>query len=125
MTQLWKSSNLDFTPHNILKVCSSEGSSIATCSNLLSRAASSWKILLYSELVVAPIQERPLASSGFNRFAASTDPEADPAPIILCISSMNKIVLLLACNSSITLVSLFSNSPLYLVPAINVPRFKE
>ena len=35
----------------------------------------------------------PLASAGFSMLAASRDPVAPPAPTIVCISSMNRIIL--------------------------------
>ena len=44
-------------------------------------------------------------------------PSAPPAPIIVCISSRNRIIFPSSCTSWITLFSLSSNSPRYLEPA--------
>ena len=51
-----------------------------------------------------------------------TPPEVAPAPMIVCISSMNSIELGCLFNSVITLFSLFSKSPRYFVPASKAPR---
>ena len=51
-------------------------------------------------------------------FAASTAPSAAPAPIIVCISSINRIIERLLDISSMTLFILSSNSPRYFAPAI-------
>ena len=62
----------------------------------------------------------PLANSGLRRFDTSSDPPpAEPAPIIVWISSMNKIGLFWDFKKLITSFILFSKSPLYFVPAIN------
>ena len=95
--------------------------------NLLSRAASFSMFFLYSSSVVAPIQcSSPLASIGFSRFPASIAPSAFPAPTMLWISSMNIIILPLDFSTSLrTALSLSSNSPLYLAPAISAPISRE
>ena len=69
-----------------------EGSSTNICWNLLARAASFSIFSLYSFKVVAPIQcNSPLAKAGFNKFDASNDPSALPAPTSVWISSIKTI----------------------------------
>ena len=86
--------------------------------NLLSRAASFSMRFLYSSLVVAPITcSSPLASEGLSILEASKEPSAPPAPIIVCISSINSSTFPLFITSSTTFFILSSNSPLYLEPA--------
>ena len=49
---------------------------------------------LYSSKVVAPIQlSSPRASIGFIKLPASIEPSVLPAPTIVCISSINNIIL--------------------------------
>ena len=68
----------------------------------------------------------PLAKAGFKIFdASSVPPLADPAPIIVWISSMNKIEFFCSPSCFITVLSLCSKSPRYLVPAISAPRSSE
>ena len=77
--------------------------------------------------MVEPIHlNDPLASAGFNIFEASIEPpDVAPAPITVCISSINNMLLV----SEVTILSipfsLSSKSPLYLVPANNVAISKE
>ena len=77
--------------------------------------------------MVAPIAlSSPLARAGFKIFAASIAPSLAPAPIRVCISSINKTISPSDPITSLTtLLSLSSNSPLYLAPAINAPMSKE
>ena len=83
-------------------------------------------VFLYSFIVVAPMHFAfPLANIGFNMFEASIAPSAPPAPTIVCISSMNKIMLLLFSNSLTILFIFSSNSPLYFVPDIMLARLME
>ena len=83
-----------------------------------SKAPSFSIYFLYSSIVVAPIQcMSPLAREGLNIFDASNEPEAPPAPTIVCSSSMNIIMSSLVSSSSITLFKRSSNCPLYFVPA--------
>ncbi len=59
----------------------------------------------------------PLASAGFNMFAASMAPAEFPAPTMVCSSSMKSMTsLFLASSVSIALMR-SSNCPLYFVPA--------
>ena len=59
----------------------------------------------------------PLAKAGFMIFDASIAPSAAPAPMMVCISSMNRITFSAFLTSSITFFKRFSNSPLYFAPA--------
>ena len=78
---------------------------------------------LYSLSVVAPIHWiSPLASAGLNIFDASRLPVAPPAPTIVWISSINKIIFLFFSSSFITAFILSSNWPLYFVPATRLAR---
>ena len=95
--------------------------------NLLDKAWFFVKIFLYSWYVVDPIHLIfPLASSGFKRFDTSTEEEpAEPAPMIVCISSINKIGFFFFFKKLRTSLSRFSKSPRYFVPAIKDPISKE
>ena len=82
---------------------------------------------LYSSSVVAPIQSiSPRASIGFKRFPASIAPSPLPAPTIMWISSMKRMI-----SPSDAFISLrtalkrSSNSPLNLAPATSAPRSSE
>ena len=81
----------------------------------------------YSLKVVEPINLIPsLPKIGFNRFEASiTPPEVAPAPMIVWISSINKIAFGIFANSFKIPLSLFSKSPRYLVPANKEPISNE
>ena len=104
-------------------VSSTDGWSTNTFWNLLSSAASFSMYLRYSSNVVAPMQcNSPLASFGFNRLPASMEPSVLPAPTILWISSMNRMILPSDFSTSFkTAFNLSSNSPLNLAPAISAP----
>ena len=54
-------------------------------------------------------------------FDASALPSVPPAPIIVWISSMNKIISPASSISVMIFFNLSSNSPRYLVPASKVP----
>ena len=75
----------------------------------------------YSSSVVAPTQcKAPRAKAGFSILPASIAPSLLPAPTIMCISSINKIISPACLSTSFnTLFSLSSNSPLNFAPAIN------
>ncbi len=67
----------------------------------------------------------PRASIGFKRFPASMAPSALPAPTMLCISSINSMILPSDFWISFkTAFSLSSNSPRYLAPAMRAPISK-
>ena len=114
---------MSLRPFNISIVSSLLGSSINTDWNLLSNPESFSTCFLYSSIVVAPIIcISPLAKQGFKILDASIDPSpVAPAPIIVCISSINKTILPFLITSSITCLILSSNSPLYLAPASKAP----
>ena len=82
---------------------------------------------LYSSKVVAPITRiSPLASIGFNRFPASIAPSVLPAPTIVWISSINRIISPFESSTSFkTAFKRSSNSPLNLAPAIRDPISNE
>ena len=64
--------------------------------------------------------------AGFNKLDTSRlPPDADPAPIMVWISSINNIGLFWSSKNFSTDLSRFSKSPLYLVPAIKAPISKE
>ena len=67
----------------------------------------------------------PLAKAGLNIFEASRLPVAPPAPTIVWISSINKIILEFFSISFITAFILSSNCPLYLVPATKLAKSRE
>ena len=119
----WWISKRSLRPLSIEMVSSTVGWSTSTFWNLLSRAASFSMYLRYSSRVVAPMQcSSPLASLGLSRLPASIEPSVLPAPTILCISSMNRIILPSDFSISLsTALSLSSNSPLNLAPAIREP----
>ena len=120
---MWKSSYCSFIFIRICRVSSFVVGSTVTFWNLLSRAPSFSIDFLYSSSVVAPIHcISPLASDGFSMFAASIEPAAEPAPIMVWISSMNSITLGLLLASFITPMILSSNSPRYFVPATSEVR---
>ena len=68
----------------------------------------------------------PRASAGFSRLEASIAPSLLPAPISVCISSMNRMMSPSAClTSSSTPFSRSSNSPRYLAPAISAAHVER
>ena len=99
---------------------STEGSEIITGWKRRSSAASFSMYLRYSSIVVAPmVCNSPRASAGLSMLPASIDPSPpDPAPTMVCNSSMNRMSSS-ECSrtSSSTLVSRSSNSPRYFAPA--------
>mmetsp|Transcript_42061 Transcript_42061/g.80455 ORF Transcript_42061/g.80455 Transcript_42061/m.80455 type:complete len:245 (+) Transcript_42061:1217-1951(+) len=127
-TTSWCSSYVCFSPFRIDTVCSGVGSSILTGWNLRSSAASFSTYLRYSSMVVAPMHcSSPRASTGFISCAASMPPSApaDPAPMSVCSSSMNKMMSLFFITSSRTCFRRSSNSPRYLVSATSRPSCSE
>ena len=74
-------------------------------------------------MVVAPMHcISPRAKAGLNMFEASSEPEALPAPTIVCISSINTIMSGFFSNSFMIAFILSSNWPRYFVPATNDAR---
>ena len=77
-------------------------------------------------MVVAPISWiSPRESWGFKILAASIEPSAAPAPMILWISSINRITSFALAASSIRFLTRSSNSPRYFVPATIETRSSE
>ena len=75
------------------RVSSIVGSATCTVRKRRASASSSWMNCLYSLSVVAPMMwTSPRASTDLKMLAASDGaPSAEPAPIIVCTSSMNRI----------------------------------
>ena len=97
--------------------------SISSLANLRINALSFSKLFANSSGVVAPIVSRlPFPSIGLIILAISTLLlPALPAPIIICISSINKIALGDSSSISRTVFNRSSKSPLYFVPASKSP----
>ena len=81
----------------------------------------------YSWYVVDPIHFRsPDANTGLIKFEASmTLPEVAPAPIMVCISSINRMECGISIKDFITAFRRFSKSPRYFVPAMSAPISSE
>ena len=99
------------TPLIIVIHSFTEGSSTSIFWNLLDKAWFLENTFLYSWNVVDPIHLiLPLANSGFSKFETSSEPPpAEPAPIIVWISSMNKIGFSCSFRKLITSFILFQN----------------
>ena len=83
-----------------------------------SRAPSFSMELRYSSSVVAPMHCMvPRAKAGFMMLAASMLPGVEPAPIIVCISSMNTMMSGFCSSSLMSALMRSSNCPRYFVPA--------
>ena len=116
---LWCFSSAGTTPRIITIHTGSEGSSTLTSWKRRASAGSFSKYFLYSDHVVAAIvRSSPRASAGLSRFAASLCPAAPPAPIMVCASSMKRMIGVGELfTSSISPRSRFSNSPFTPAPA--------
>ena len=123
----WCCSYLSFRPRRIEMVSSTVGSETKIGWNRRASAASFSTCLRYSSSVVAPMQcNSPRASAGFSRLDASIAPSALPAPISVCISSMNRMIEPSAeVTSCSTAFSRSSNSPRYFAPAISAPMSSD
>ena len=94
------------------------GASTFTVWKRRSSAASFSMYLRYSLRVVAPTHcNSPRLSAGLMMLLASIAPSAEPAPTMVCSSSMNRMTLRERRISSITALMRSSNWPRYLVPA--------
>ena len=105
-------------------VTDDEGSSTVTLWNRLIKARSLSKYFLYSSHVVdATTLTFPLLKAGFSIFARSFAPIPPPvpAPLIMCASSINIIVLPFRRKPESTSLNLSSKSPRYLLPASILP----
>ena len=104
-------------------VSTTEVGSTITFWKRLSKAPSFSIYCLYSSSVVAPIHcISPLAKAGLNILEASSEPVAPPAPTIVWISSMNRMISSFFSNSFITAFIRSSNWPLYFVPATKLAK---
>ena len=123
----WCCSYLSFRPRRIEMVSSTVGSATKIGWKRRASAASFSTCLRYSSSVVAPMQcSSPRASAGFSRLDASIAPSALPAPISVCISSMNRMMRPSAeVTSCSTAFSRSSNSPRYFAPAISAPMSSD
>src|SRR6266853_125803 len=108
-------------------VSSTDGSPTKTGWKRRSSAASFSMCLRYSSSVVAPTTcSSPRANAGFSMLEASIAPSAAPAPTSVCNSSMKTTYFPSALVISLsTALSRSSNSPRYLVPAINARGGEE
>ena len=83
--------------------------------------------LRYSSSVVAPTQcSSPRASMGLSMFPASDEPSVLPAPTMVCISSMKRIIF--PSDSFIFFSTAFSRSsnwPRYMAPAMSAVMSRE
>ena len=83
-----------------------------------SRAPSFSMLLRYSSRVVAPMHcICPRARAGLSMFAASIEPGDEPAPMMVCISSMKSIMSGFFSSSLSMARRRSSNCPRYFVPA--------
>ena len=98
--------------------CSSFGSPTVMGWKRRSSAESFSRCLRYSSMVVAPITWiSPRDSGGFKMAAASMEPSAEPAPMSVCISSMNRMISPASITSLMHFFRRSSNSPRYFDPA--------
>ena len=103
------------------------GSSTSIFWNRRAKAWSFSNIPRNSVNVVEPIQRNlPELSTGFNKLDASIEPpDAAPAPMMVWISSINRIALGVFSISAKRPFNRFSKSPRYFVPANNEPISSE
>ncbi len=123
MVRRWCCSYRLRMPRRISRVCSRVGSATVTGWKRRSRAASFSMYLRYSSSVVAPTTwMSPLDRAGLRILAASMAPSAEPAPMMLCSSSKNRMMFPARRTSPIMTFTRSSNSPRYLVPATMADR---
>ncbi len=114
----WWASYESRKPFRISTVCSGVGGSMIRVWKRRSMAPSFSTCLRYSSSVVAPMHWiSPRDSDGFRMLEASSELSDAPAPISVWISSMNRIMFFAAMTSAMIVLSRFSNSPRYFVPA--------
>ncbi|MNG11981.1 hypothetical protein D3C84_955590 [compost metagenome] len=108
-------------------VSSTDGSTTSTFWKRRAKARSFSKMPRNSWNVVEPMQRMsPDDSNGLSRFEASiTPPDAAPAPMMVWISSINRIACGRFFSSLSSALKRFSKSPRYLVPASKAPRSRE
>ncbi len=91
-----------------------------------SSAASASNEVRYSSSVVAPMAcTSPRARAGLRMLAVSRPPWVDPAPTMVCISSMKMIVSLALRSASMSRCMRSSNSPRNFVPATSAETSSE
>ena len=99
-------------------VCSAVVGSMTTFWNRRSSAGSLSMFSRNSSSVVAPMVCRsPRARAGLSMLAVSSEPCVEPAPTIVCISSMNIMVSCYFESDSMSCCMRSSNSPRNFVPA--------
>ena len=127
MFTLWWISKRSFNPRRIEIVSSTVGSCTSTFWKRRSNALSFSMFSRYSSRVVAPIQcNSPRANIGFSKLPASIEPSVLPAPTIVWISSINKMMRPSDFVTSLrTAFKRSSNSPRYFAPAIKAPISNE
>ena len=106
-------------------VSSTVGSPMSTVWKRRSSAASFSMYLRYSSSVVAPMAcSSPRASAGLSMLPASMElSPVEPAPTMVCSSSMNRMMRPSLClTSRSTAFRRSSNSPRYFAPATMAPR---
>ena len=124
MRTLWWASKRSFSPRRMLMVSSTFGGATMTGWKRRSSALSFSMYRRCSARVVAPMQcSSPRASMGLSMLPASLDPSVLPAPTMVWISSMKRMI-----RPSLALISLStafrrsSKSPRYFAPAISAVR---
>ena len=123
---LWWASYRSFRPFRMSTASSWVGSPTITGWNRRSRAASFSMCLRYSLMVVAPMTwKSPRARAGLRMLAASVEPSAEPAPMMVWSSSMNRMMLPSCFTSSMADLMRSSKSPRYLVPATMPVRSRD
>ena len=121
----WWISYFSFKPRRMAMVSSTVGSVTSTGWKRRSSAASFSMYLRYSSSVVAPMAcSSPRASAGFSMLPASMElSPVEPAPTMVCSSSMNRMMRPSLCfTSRSTAFKRSSNSPRYFAPATIAPR---
>jgi hypothetical protein len=123
----WCFSSAGTTARSITLHTSGVGSSTFTSWKRRDSAGSFSKNFLYSlQVVAARVRSSPRASAGLSRLAASFCPACPPAPIIVCASSMNRMMGVGEFfTSSMSPLRRFSNSPFTPAPACSSARSSE
>ena len=123
MRSRWWASYRSRTPRRMARAVSRSGSFTVTGWKRRSRAASFSIYRRYSSVVVAPTTwSSPRPRAGLMMLAASMAPSAEPAPTMVCSSSMNRMMPPTRRTSASTFFTRSSNSPRYLVPATMAVR---
>ncbi len=123
----WCASYLGLRPCRIWNASPTVGSTMSIFWKRRASARSFSKMPRYSWNVVEPMQRSsPEASAGLIRLLASmVPPLAEPAPMMVWISSMKRTAPGIFRIAASTPFRRFSKSPRYLVPATSAPRSSE